>query len=103
MSGNYMQQANAIAAALRTAPVPVRRSPAGRGKAAAPSAQNLAVLGFMRIFFADNDQLPPVAVIARHFGWAAGTADWHIQALIHHGLLQRNVLGKLKFARRAQA
>jgi hypothetical protein len=98
---NYMTQANAIADALRgrgAAPVPRRR----RGPSAAPSAANLQVLTFMREFFANNDQLPPVAVVAKHFGWAAGTADWHIQALIHHGLLQRNVLGKLKFARRAQ-
>lgn len=100
MSGNYMQQANAIAAALRGrgAAMPPRR----RGPAAEASARNLEVLAFMRAFFSDNDQLPPVAVVARHFGWAAGTADWHIHALIHHGLLERNALGKLRFARRAQ-
>ena len=96
-----MQQANAIADALRgrgAAPVPRRR----RGPAAAPSAANLQVLAFMRDFFADNDQLPPVAVVAKRFGWAVASADWHIQALIKHGLLERNALGKLKFARRAQ-
>lgn len=101
MTSNYMLQANAIADALRgrgAVPLPRRH----RGPAAAPSATNLEVLAFMRAFFADNDQLPPVAVVAKHFGWAAGSADWHIQALIKHGLLERNVLGKLKFARRAQ-
>lgn len=104
-SGNYMTQANAIADALRRRGAERVRMPVHvpRGRAAAPSAINLQVLAFMRTFFADNDQLPPLAVIARHFGWAAGTADWHIHALIHHGLLERNVLGKLKFARRAQA
>lgn len=103
--GNYMTQANAIASALRG------RGAAGVHKAAAkgsrsatePSAPNLEVLAFMRSFFADNDQLPPVAVVSKHFGWSStGAAEWHIQALIKHGLLQRNVLGKLKFARRTQ-
>lgn len=103
MSGgtSYMHEANAIAAALRGKPAPVRS--ARSRMALTASSHNLEVLAFMREFFAENDQLPPVAVVARHFGCAAATADWHIQALIKHGLLQRNVLGKLKFARRAQA
>lgn len=102
MSGNYMTQANVIADALRGRGA-VHLPPRRRGPAAAPSALNLEVLAFMQAFFGDNDQLPPVAVVAKHFGWAVGSADWHIQALIKHGLLERNALGKLKFARRAQA
>lgn len=94
---SYMHEANQIAAALRGRAAPARR----RGKAAGPSEVNLQVLAFMRTFFAANDQLPPVAVVAAHFGWSAGpsSADWHIKALINHGLLERNVLGKLRFAR----
>lgn len=100
---DYMHEANRIADALRgrgSERVAVRRTLSR--KPAEPTPRNLEVLAFMREFFADNDQLSPVMVVARHFGWtSARSADVHIQSLIHHGLLERNVLGKLRFARRA--
>lgn len=94
---SYMHEANAIAAALRGgAAAPVRR----RGPLLGPSGLNLQVLVFMRSFFVDNDQLPPVAVIARHFGRGSlGTAQHHVAALLHHGAVERNAVGKLRFAR----
>lgn len=100
---NYMHEANRIADALRGRGgdrVRVRRTASRRP--GQPTPRNLEVLAFMREFFAENDQLPPVAVVSRHFGWASvAAAESHIASLIRHGLLERNVLGKLRFARRA--
>ena len=96
---SYMTEANAIAARLRggAAPVAGRK---GRGPSMAPSAISLAVLRFMREFFAENDQLPPLSHIARRFGWASiGTANWHVAALTRHGLVELNACGKLRFVR----
>ena len=65
-----------------------------------PSERSLQVLGFMREFFAENDQLPPADAIASHFGWAsANAAQAHINALLKHRLVERNACGKLRFAR----
>lgn len=101
---SYMTEANAIAAALRGQGTQGVRTVPRRRAATEASPQNLRVLAFMREFFADNDQLPPLSVIVRHFSFrCSGSADWHIQALLRHGLLERNVLGKLKFARKAQS
>lgn len=58
------------------------------------------VLGFMREFFAQNDQLPPMQHIADHFGWPnASNAHHHVSALIQRGHLERNAVGKYRFAR----
>lgn len=65
-----------------------------------PSERSLQVLAFMREFFADNDQLPPAEVIAKHFGWAsANAACTHLSALRRHGLVETNACGKLRFVR----
>lgn len=96
---NYMTEANAIAARLRggAAPVAGRK---GRGPSVEPSAISLAVLRFMREFFAQNDQLPPLLHIAHRFGWASvGAANWHVAALIRHGFVEFNACGKLRFVR----
>lgn len=89
-----MEEANAIAARLRGGPV--RQA---RGPAAAPTAKNLEVLAYMRDFFRENDQLPPVATIAEHFGMNTTGADWHIKALLRLGRVERNAVGKLRFTR----
>lgn len=93
---SYMAEANAIAARLRVGPV--RQA---RGPAAAPTAKNLEVLAYMREFFLINDQLPPVMHISKNFGWASlNAAQLHVDALIRHGLIERNAVGKLRFARK---
>lgn len=92
---SYMAEANAIAARLRGGPV--RKA---RGPAAAPTAKNLEVLAYMREFFLANDQLPPVSRIASYFGMNVAGADWHIKALLRFGRLERNAVGKLRFARK---
>lgn len=93
---NFMQEANAIAATLRgKAKPPGLRAPDGK-----PTPRNLDVLAYAREFFAENDQLPTIKCIRDHFGWTSdNAADAHVQALIRHGKLERNVLGKLRFAR----
>ena len=96
---NHMQEANAIASMLRTEAKPAARR-GGKPRMATPSAAHLRVLAFMREFFAENDQLPPVHVISKRFGWSSDSAaDWHVQALLRFGRLERNVVGKLRFAR----
>lgn len=105
MTSNYMTEANAIACALRSQPGPVR-TPArrGRGPAKGPSARNLEVLAFMQAFFAENDQLPPVAAIARSFGWVGVHAAYcHVEALRRFGFVESNAVGKLRFVRPANA
>jgi len=78
--------------------IPALATPLARG----PSARALQVLTYMREFFAENDQLPPAAIISGHFGWAsASAADCHIAALLRHQLVERNAVGKLRFARLA--
>ena len=94
---SYMAEANAIAAQLRG-----KAKPTGR-KATGPTPRNQDVLAFMREFFAENDQLPPVERIAKHFGWASlQSAHCHLEALQKHGLIERNAVGKFRFARGAR-
>ena len=92
---SYMREANAIAARLRGRPV--RQA---RGPVSAPTAKNLEVLAYMREFFLANDQLPPVSRIAKYFGIKLAGADWHIQMLLRFGEVERNSVGKLRFARK---
>lgn len=55
---------------------------------------------FMRVFLRDNDQMPPARVIQQHFGWASQhSAECHLAALERKGFLERNAVGKFKFAR----
>lgn len=62
--------------------------------------RQLEVLTFMQAFFKDNDQPPPMSVIARQFGFRSpSAAQYHIDWLLHHGYLERNSLGNLKFSR----
>ena len=91
----YGAEANAIAARLRGGSVRQMRGPA-----AAPTAKNLEVLAYMREFFEENDQLPPVARIASYFGVNVAGADWHVQMLLRFGEVERNSVGKLRFARK---
>lgn len=58
------------------------------------------VLDFMRSFHAENDQLPPMPEIARHFGFrSANSAVCHAAALELKGYLERNSIGNLMFSR----
>lgn len=60
------------------------------------------VYDFMRAFYAENDQLPPSALIATHFGWKSGTsAQQHIASLIRLRRIETNAVGKLRFVREA--
>lgn len=59
-----------------------------------------AVYEYLRRFFAENDQLPPCHVIAEYFGWAsANAAQNYLAALERKGFIERNAVGKYRFAR----
>ena len=97
----FLREANAIADQLRgKGPTPAVRR---RGAAKGPSARNLEVLAFMREFFSANDQLPPVTAICAHFGWAGNAAHAHLVALARFGLIEKNTVGRWRFARRPGA
>lgn len=62
--------------------------------------RQLEVLTFMHAFFKDNDQPPPMAEIARHFGFRSpNAAQYHIDWLLRNRYLERNSIGNLRFAR----
>ena len=59
-----------------------------------------SVLGFMRQFFADNDQLPPMHSIATRFGWVSQNAAHEVCVqLVRKGYIERNAVGKYRFVR----
>lgn len=94
-------EANRIAARLRGLPVPRTPSRAGSVKVTQASTANMQALAAMRAFFAANDQLPPVAQLAQSMGIAPNAAHWHVQQLAKLGHLEKNVVGKWRFARNA--
>lgn len=101
---NWAHEANAIAAQLRGNSAPRRPSRSGphARTTAAPGA--LEVLAFARRFFAENDQIPPLSAISKEFGWASDvTAHHHMHALVRFGHLERNAVGRWRFARAASA
>ena len=61
--------------------------------------QQQCVLDYVRIFFAMNDQLPPMHTIANAFGYFnPNAAADHVKALERAGHLARNELGNLMLA-----
>jgi SOS-response transcriptional repressor LexA len=49
-----------------------------------------AVLAFMREFEAENDNMPTIPAIARHFGYASSNAaQGHVHALERAGCIER--------------
>jgi SOS-response transcriptional repressor LexA len=58
------------------------------------------VLGFMREFFAENDQLPPARAICARFNWDSSNNASHYQRqLLKKGYLEVNSVGKYRFKR----
>lgn len=58
------------------------------------------VLGFMLKFLAENDQLPPMSAIAKHFGFkSSNAAQEHMFALQRKGFIERNAVGNYRFVR----
>lgn len=58
------------------------------------------VLDFMREFFYENDQLPPMKEIAKRFRFnSANTAFEIVRALEGKGYIERNAVKKFRFAR----
>ena len=57
------------------------------------------VLFFMRQFFLENDQLPPVQSIADFLGCKPNNAFQIQQILERKGHIEKNIVGKYRFAR----
>ena len=96
-----MHEANAIAARLRGQRVPSLSGPRKR-TSASPVA--LEVLAYLRRFFAENDQIPPLSAISAEFGWASEqSAHCHMTTLLRFGHLERNAVGRWRFARAPRA
>ena len=69
-----------------------------------PSKRQGEVLRYCAEFYTKNDQLPPRAMICRHFGWASwNAAEEMLQALESKGYLERNEVGKFRFTALARA
>lgn len=115
------QAANRIAAQLRGLPSPKHRAriqvvqvPKARkprahatgipGKGgylrAALQARIVEVLAYCHEFFEENDQLPPQACVAERFGVVEQVAQKYMRALGDAGHLERNAVGKWRFANR---
>ena len=120
------QAANRIAAQLRGLPSPkhlarvkvkvalgpkVRKPRAhatgipGKGKYLKLAKQALMteVLAYCREFFADNDQLPTQACIAQRFKVTEQTGHDYLHRLAKEGHIERNAVGKWRFARKDTA
>ena len=55
---------------------------------------------FMRQFLNENDQLPPVAVLAKAMGVTGNAADEALKRIERAGYIKRNSVGKYMFCRR---
>ena len=67
------------------------------------SMRQREVLEFLKQFFAENDQLPPMKEIAKRFRFNSLNTGYEIvKALEGKGYIERNAVGKYRFARRAQ-
>lgn len=58
------------------------------------------MIDFMRKFLAENDQLPPYATIADHFGVFPNAVNERIHRLEKNGLFKRNAVNKIMFSNR---
>jgi hypothetical protein len=115
------QAANRIAAQLRGLPSPrhrariqvvqapkVRKPRAvatgipGKGGylRAAMQARIAEVLAYCHEFFNENDQLPPQSCVSARFGVVEQVAQKYMRALGEAGHLERNAVGKWRFANR---
>lgn len=64
------------------------------------SATQKNVLTYMREFFAENDQLPPMEYLKRRFKWNSNRKVLvYYEALSAKGLIEKNITGKYRFTR----
>ena len=68
----------------------------------AKEARVQEVLAYCREFFAENDQIPPQSCIAQRFDVFEQTAQTYMHALRDAGHVERNAVGKWRFARGAR-
>jgi Mn-dependent DtxR family transcriptional regulator len=63
------------------------------------TARQKEYLECIRKFFAENDQLPPILVLARAMGVTNTSAQGVVERLVDAGELQYNSVGRVMFAR----
>lgn len=63
------------------------------------SERQAEYLSFMRDFFAENDQLPPVSVLAAGLGVTHNAANDALTRLMRAGVIQKNSVGKWMLSR----
>jgi DNA-binding IclR family transcriptional regulator len=62
--------------------------------------KQLAVYVFMKDYFRENDELPPMGAIVRQFGLTANsTASGLQQQLVRKGYIEKNAAGRYRFVR----
>lgn len=82
-------------------PAPVLAAIRRREKIRRVTERENQVLAFMKKFHREQDQTPPEAYIAKHFGWASANAAHEILIRLElKGEIERNVIGKWRFARK---
>lgn len=58
------------------------------------------VLDYLRAFYEENDQLPPMQTIADHFGWKSMNSAATFTAILEaKGYIEKNAVGKFRFSR----
>lgn len=62
-----------------------------------------AVFQFLREFFYENDQLPPIASIAKRFGCFQNAITDTMKELERHEMIERNCIGKWRFVMHGRA
>jgi predicted transcriptional regulator len=67
------------------------------GRALSPRQSQL--LDFLRAYFEENDQLPPMPAAAQHFGIRVNAICELMQALVRKGWIEHNKAGRYRFTR----
>lgn len=68
------------------------------------TTRQLEVYCYMKDFFLENDQLPPLQTMQDKFGWKNENGGrHHREALAAKGYLELNAVGKYRFKREASA
>lgn len=85
---------------MQHVPVAPSRHDAGVLTMVALTPKQATVLAYMREFFAENDQLPTLEIIAKDLGFPSDTSAFELRRqLIKKGHLEHNAVGKYRFAR----
>ena len=63
----------------------------------------IEIFDYLKAFFEENDQLPPIRLISEFFGKYPNQIDQTMRSFARKGLIEKNAAGKYRFARKAVA